>query len=316
VGNGASRYNRPRCVGTVFVPASKDQNSKTDRHSVIEPAHDDDGTLCPRLIVVSGMMLGLKIELTDVPVIIGRSSECGLALPHPSVSRQHCRVWREDGRYLIEDLGSTNRTFLNGKAVTHDELRDGDQIGVGSNAIKFFVGDSVEASYHHELIDLAIYDSLTGFYNRRHFRGLLDEEVEKAKKSLALSLLMLDLDDFKGVNDRHGHLTGDQVLSAIAHVIRECAPAGAPIGRLGGEEFALALRGGTLADAAALAEKLRAAVAARPVETREHRLDVTISIGVAQTGANCASSAELLRNADEQLYRAKQGGRNRVCRVD
>jgi diguanylate cyclase (GGDEF)-like protein len=297
------------------VPSSKDQNSKTDRHSVADFARQDDSTFDPRLVVVSGMMLGLKIQLTDVPVIIGRSSECALSLPHSSVSRQHCRIWREDAVYLIEDMASTNHTFLNGKAVTRAELRDGDQISVGNNAIKFFIGASVEASYHHELIDLAIYDSLTGFYNRRHFRGLLDEEVAKAKNSAALSLLMLDLDDFKGVNDRHGHLVGDQVLSAVAQVIRECVPPAAPIGRLGGEEFALALRGATLSEAAALAEKLRAAVAARPLEAREQRLAVTISIGVAQTGAECTTSAELLRIADEQLYRAKQGGRNRVCLI-
>ena len=305
-------------VGIAFVAASKDQDSKTDRHVVVASSRQDVGAFNPRLIVVSGMLLGFKIELTDVPVIIGRASECGLAVPHPSVSRQHCRIWRENGRYLIEDMASTNRTFLNGQPVTRAELRDGDQISIGSNAIKFFVGASMESSYHHELIDLAIYDSLTGFYNRRHFRTLLDEEVEKAKNSAALSLLMLDLDYFKDVNDRHGHLVGDQVLSAVAQVIRECAPSSAPIGRLGGEEFALALRGATLAAATALAETVCTAVAACPIaapvmETGESRLAVTISIGVAQTGADCATSSELLRSADAALYRAKEGGRNRVC---
>jgi diguanylate cyclase (GGDEF)-like protein len=96
-------------------------------------------------------------------------------------------------------------------------------------------------------------------------------------------------------------------------VIRERAPSGAPIGRLGGEEFALALRAATLGDAAALAEIVRAAIAARPIETRDQRLAVTISIGIAQTSASCLTSAELLRAADAGLYRAKQGGRNRVC---
>jgi diguanylate cyclase (GGDEF)-like protein len=292
---------------------NKDQNSKTDRHTVGEPARQEDGSFNPRLIVVSGMMLGLQIELNDKPVIIGRASECALSLPHPSVSRQHCRIWREDDRYLIEDLGSTNRTHLNGKPVAHAELRDGDQISVGNNAIKFFVGASVEAKYHDELIDLAIYDSLTGFYNRRHFSSLLEEEVEKAKKPAPLSLLMMDLDHFKQVNDHHGHLVGDQVLSGVAQIIREHAPSGAPIGRLGGEEFALALRNSVLAEAAALAEILRAAVATRPIDTREQRLTVTISVGVAQSGLHGVSSAELLNSADEELYRAKQAGRNRVC---
>jgi diguanylate cyclase (GGDEF)-like protein len=295
------------------VPARKDQTSKTDRHSVSELARKDDGAFKPRLIVVSGMLLGQQIELGNAPVIVGRANECTLSMPHPSVSRQHCRIWREGDRYLIEDLGSTNRTYLNGKVVTRAELRDGDQISVGNNAIKFFTGTSLEANYHEELIDLAIYDSLTGFYNRRRFRALLDEEIGGAKSSSPLSLLLMDLDYFKQINDRHGHLVGDQVLSAVAQAIREHAPADAPIGRLGGEEFALVLRGKLLQDAAALAEALRVVVSAHPIETRDERLAVTISIGVAQSGVDGATASELLRRADERMYRAKQDGRNRVC---
>ncbi len=309
------RYNRhePRIA---FVPINRDQNSQTDRATVPESTRAEDGLSSPRLIVVSGMMLGLQIALHEHPIVIGRSSESGLALPHPSVSRQHCRVCRDDTRFLIEDLGSTNRTFLNGKAITRAELHDGDQIMVGNNAIKFFVGVSREAEYHHELIDLAIYDSLTGFFNRRHFRGLLDEEVDKLRNGGALNLLMLDLDLFKQVNDQFGHLVGDQVLAGVAQVIRENAPSGIPIGRLGGEEFALAWPNQTLRNARNLAEILRAAIAARPIGTREQQLSVTISIGVARSNAQIQDSASLLRCADEQLYLAKQGGRNRVCSVE
>lgn len=266
----------------------------------------------PRLIVVSGVMLGHQIELAGEEVMVGRASECAISLPHPSVSRRHCRVWLEEGRYHIEDLGSTNRTFLNGEVVTRAELRDGDQIGVGQNAIKFFVGASVEARYHRELIDLAIYDGLTGFYNRRHFRALLDEEIEKAKADGHPCLLMLDLDHFKPLNDEHGHLVGDQVLAAVAEVLRENAPQSAPIGRLGGEEFALLLRDASLDAARRIAECLRAAVAERSVNVGKRTLRVSISIGVAmhETGAD---SAALLRAADGQLYRAKESGRNRVA---
>jgi len=267
----------------------------------------------PRLIVVSGVMLGHQVELSGETVVIGRASECAISLPHPSVSRRHCRIWSEDGRYHIEDLSSTNRTFLNGEAITRADLRDGDQIGVGQNALKFFVGASVEARYHRELLDLAIYDGLTGFYNRRHFRALLDEEIEKARTTaVRLCLLMLDLDHFKALNDEHGHLVGDQVLAAIAEVLRESAPKTAPIGRLGGEEFALLLRDASLREACDLAEILRAAVSARTVNVGKQVLRVSISIGVAIL-ADGADSAGLLRAADEQLYRAKEAGRNRVA---
>lgn len=295
------------------MPINRNQNSETDRATVPESTKVESGALGPRLIVVSGMMLGLQIAVGDEPVVIGRASECALALPHPSVSRQHCRIWREGEGFLIEDLGSTNHTFLNGRAVDRSQLCDGDQITVGSNAIKFFVGASTEADYHHELIDLAIYDSLTGFFNRRYFRTLLDEEVEKSAADAPVSLLMLDLDHFKQINDKYGHLVGDQVLASVAKIIREHAPAGVPIGRLGGEEFAMVVT----QDAAAIAEKLRTAVAARTVETRDRQqLTVTISVGVARAGDGVDGGSGLLRRADEQLYRAKQNGRNRVCCAD
>ena len=124
---------------------TNDNNSKTDRNTVAESmSTNDDGAFKPRLIVVSGMMLGLQIELRDEAVTIGRASECALSLQHPSVSRHHCEISRDGNRYFLEDLGSTNRTYLNGKAIRREELHDGDQISVGNNAIKFFTGSSLE----------------------------------------------------------------------------------------------------------------------------------------------------------------------------
>lgn len=301
------------------MPANRDQNFKTDRQTVAESTRSGDRVSHPRLIVVSGMLLGTQIELGAEVVTIGRSGDCTVSMPHPSVSRQHCRIVPENGRYVIEDLGSTNRTYLNGKPVARAELRDGDQIGVGNNAIKFFVGASMEAEYHEDLIDLAIYDSLTGFCNRRHFRALLDEEMEKTAASEAgqsVCLLMIDLDHFKQVNDRFGHLIGDQVLSGVAQILRENAPVHASIGRLGGEEFALALNSGGMAAGMELAQVLCRAVANRPLETREGLVATTVSIGVAGTGGDVKTSADLLRSADVRLYRAKQSGRNRVCAED
>jgi len=301
------------------VSSSRNQDFGTDRQTMVESTQRAEGLSRPRLIVVSGVLLGSQLELGDAPVVIGRSGECSLVMAHPSVSRVHCRIYRQGNRYLVEDLGSTNRTYLNGKPVVCEELRDGDQIGIGSNSIKYFVGASVEADYHRELIDLAIYDSLTGFYNRRHFRSLLDDEVGKARAAVetnALCLLMVDLDHFKDINDRFGHLTGDQVLGGVAQILREHAPVDAAIGRLGGEEFALMLRESTLVGAAELAKTLCAAVAARAIETREGSIATTISIGVAAVDGATQTASDLLRCADARLYRAKQTGRNRACATD
>jgi diguanylate cyclase (GGDEF)-like protein len=294
----------------------KDVNTKTDRHTVVEPTRRLGDPSRPRLVVVSGVLLGQQTELHDEPVVIGRAPECVISLQHPSVSRNHCRIWREGEEYWIEDCGSTNHTYLNGKDVARAPLRDGDQISVGGNAIKFFLGSSLESSYHDELIDLAIYDSLTGFFNRRHFCAVLDEELGKTAKAIPLSLLMLDLDNFKQINDRYGHPVGDQVLGMVAGLIRQRSPSGLAIGRLGGEEFALALPGQGLAPAIALAEALRAAVEDCAIETMGQRLMVTVSIGVAQTDERTFTRGTLLKRADDRLYRAKQDGRNRVCALD
>jgi len=285
---------------------------KTDRATIVDPTTTQEMTGRPRLVVVSGLLLGHEVEIGDEAVVVGRGSDCALALPHPSVSRHHCRIWHDDGRFHIEDLDSTNHTYLNGKAVARAELRDGDQVGVGSNALKFFVGSSMDARYHDELIDLAIYDSLTGFCNRRRFESRLAEEIVKARAGQALALLMLDLDHFKAINDRHGHLVGDQALAAVAQILRDGAPDGAVIGRFGGEEFSVLLPGTGLAIAVAVAENLRKAVAAAPLALQELQLAVTISIGVAACSGAAADAATLLHAADDELYRAKQRGRNRV----
>ncbi len=295
------------------IPFVSKDASHTDRATVIA-AHEAETPMPrpPSLIVVSGVFLGHQMDLGDAPVIIGRATEADLSLPHPSVSRSHCRIWREDERYFIEDLGATNKTYLNGRVIDKAELRDGDQIGIGNHALKFFSGNSAEASYHQELIELAVHDSLTGFYNRRHFRTLLDEDIERAKAGETLSLIIIDLDHFKRVNDSFGHLVGDQVLSSVSQLIREMSPQTYRLGRLGGEEFAVALPGVAMAEATEMAERYRAGVQAHHFDIRGQRYPITTSLGVAQWTGGMAGSADLLRLADERLYRAKGNGRNRV----
>lgn len=289
--------------------------SHTDRATVISGPDLENRERPPRLIVVSGLYLGHQLEIGNEPVIIGRATEATLSLPHPSVSRNHCRVWREGERFCIEDLGSTNKTYLNGQAIMRAELSDGDQIGIGNHSLKFFRGASLEARYHQELIEMAVHDGLTGFFNRRHFRSLLDEHVERARKGMALSVAIIDLDHFKQINDHFGHLVGDQVIASVSQLIREMAYSGSQLGRLGGEEFAVALPEAHLDEACRYAESLREAIAMHRFDVRGEPRPITASVGVASWDASMTTSADLLRLADERLYRAKAQGRNRVVSV-
>lgn len=268
------------------------------------------------VVVIHGEGLGRRADIHDAPVLIGRSHEADFTILHNSVSRQHCRILRDGTHCRIEDLGATNPTRINGRKLEGSaELADGDQITVGESILKFIAQDSVEARYHEEIYQLAVHDPLTDLHNRRHFVEMADREIVQAlRHGRPLTLCIIDVDLFKPINDRYGHISGDEVLRRIGALVRQQARSGDIAARIGGEEFALLLPECTLEDAIATAERLRASVeAARfPLDGEDQRL--TISIGVATLADGCASRGALMAAADAALYRAKDEGRNRVCR--
>jgi diguanylate cyclase (GGDEF)-like protein len=164
-----------------------------------------------------------------------------------------------------------------------------------------------------EVQRLATLDGLTGTYNRRHFMDVAKDKLESARRfSQPFATVMLDVDLFKSVNDRHGHAVGDQVLRAVAERCRSALRSIDALGRYGGEEFAIVLPG-TAAGAALVAERIRRAVADEPIQTDAGPVHVTISLGVAEMNAQTDDLAAVLKRADAALYEAKQAGRNRVA---
>lgn len=156
---------------------------------------------------------------------------------------------------------------------------------------------------------LAATDELTGLSSRRALLGMLEQVLEQSRESgREVAVALFDIDHFKQVNDRFGHLAGDEVLQSVAKLARRSVRDGDLVGRLGGEEFAILMPGASMAQAVAVGERLRAACAAALHPACPGRL-VTVSVGVAT--ANCGSTTtSLLREADEALYRAKNAGRN------
>ena len=165
-----------------------------------------------------------------------------------------------------------------------------------------------------KLRELAIRDSLTELYNHRHAMDLLNNEFERVGRYAAgVSLLMLDLDEFKRVNDVHGHPAGDAVLKEMARVLKETLRTVDSVGRYGGEEFVIILPHTSPEEARATGERIRRKVASHVFWVGPKPLNVTVSVGVASYPTSTVDSAEsLLREADAALYRAKEAGRNRV----
>ena len=165
-----------------------------------------------------------------------------------------------------------------------------------------------------ELERLATVDELTGLHNRRWFTGRVEEEVHRAQRyGLPLCLMILDIDRFKGINDRHGHLLGDQVLRELADVMRDTFRETDLAARLGGDEFVGLLPGTALGGAVEVAERLRKELMRHPVFLDDDTaLRVTCSVGVAQLSARASTADALLKAADEALYLSKEHGRNRV----
>jgi diguanylate cyclase (GGDEF)-like protein len=214
---------------------------------------------------------------------------------------------------LVEDLGSTNGSYVNDNPVTKAPLRDGDFLKIGAAIFKFLTGANVEVSYHEEIYRMTIVDALTGTHNKRYFIEFLDREMARcARYGRPLSLVMFDIDHFKKINDQHGHLTGDHVLKEIAKRLHARIRREELLARYGGEEFAAVLPETGKEGALEFGEQIRQLVAREPFEFEGDSLPVTISVGVATLDGEPLDAPSFIRVADENLYKAKRGGRNKV----
>jgi diguanylate cyclase (GGDEF)-like protein len=252
------------------------------------------------------------VPLAD-EVVLGRDPGCAVRLFADDVSRRHARIRGEGGGHTLVDLESTNGTWVNGRAVRLHRLQAGDRIRLGAFVARYVAAGDPEG---RQLADLALAsrrDALTGLPNRRAFEEDLAREVARAARAgTPLSVVALDVDRFKSVNDAHGHAAGDAVLRAVARRAAGAVRAGDLLARLGGEEFGILLPGAELARAVDAAERVRAALAAAPVEAAGRALAVTASFGCAALLPDEPPDA-LVARADARLYDAKRAGRNRVA---
>lgn len=248
-------------------------------------------------------------------MVVGRGKRADIGLDDEAISRAHLRIRLVHDRLEVEDLGSTNGTYVNGRRVKRATLREGDRIQLGPSAVlEFAFQDELKQEVHSTLYTGAMRDGLTGAFQKRYLLDRLQREIAYCRRhGRRFSLLLLDLDHFQEINETYGHVAGDHLLKNLARMMAECMRAEDVLARFGGEEFAVLLMGCEDEDAVAFAERLRRRVAERPVTYGQARIPVTISAGVVTFRRPLHLNAEdLIAEADSYLYRAKQNGRNRV----
>ncbi len=299
--------------GDDFEDGSSERTIVGERLSMAEPrvGRSEEAYV----IVIAGPNVGEMFKV-GMGGDIGRGSDVEFRLTDTEISRRHARIKRRGGDVLVEDLNSTNGTFVNGEQIEVQKLADGDKIQVGTTTIlKFSYHDDLEEQFQRKMYESALRDGLTKAFNKKYFEERLQSEVAFAlRHGTALSLLMLDLDHFKRINDTYGHLAGDYVLSTFASSIINTVRKEDVFARYGGEEFALISRGLDEEVAQHFGERVRRSVERYPFRFQGREIPVTVSVGIAALPmAPITDYLGLVAVADKALYAAKNGGRNRVC---
>ena len=289
----------------------------TDLQSLSDTPNPSKTRAC--LTVITGAAAGQMFKLTKGDAVIGRSPTAAIRVVDDGVSRNHARIRHDSNGLFVDDMESRNGTFVNGaKIASTTVLREGDKIQVGRNTVlRFAYHDDLDESFHESLVSSALRDPLTKLFNKRYLLDRLDSELKFARRhNTPVSLLMLDLDHFKRINDTQGHLAGDAVLMNLAAVLTKAVRNEDVVARFGGEEVAIILRAIPMDPAAMLAERLRRLVEQTVTSHGGREIKATVSIGAAGFPSTPAETVEqLMEAADRALYKAKHAGRNRVQRA-
>ncbi len=268
------------------------------------------------ILFLKGQLLGKLYSLKKGTITIGRAMDCKIVVEDPRISRKHVQIKVNDKKSIIKDLGSTNGTFVNGKRINKYVLQEGDKIHLSPMTIfKFLLGDEIEKIFHKELYQMGVVDPVTNVYNKRYFSDRLKQEFSFAKRhNRDLSLMIIDIDHFKKINDTYGHQAGDYVLGRIGDFLSTQTRQEDIVARYGGEEFVLILRDIGEEGASALANRIRYKVSKMPLSFEGKKMNITVSMGVVSLSEEYSfrTKDEFFEAGDRCLYHSKETGRNRT----
>lgn len=291
-----------RASGTIIIENKEETPSPNDKQGFLT------------VVGGGGADLGKSMPVGEL-IEIGRAQDCGLSLVDMHVSSRHARLSREGSSYVLEDIGSANGTRINQRPLKPQAvLADGDKIFVGKSVIRFTMADAVDLKFHDELALKVHRDPLTGLDSKPSFDDALEVAFGSARRTHAvLSLLMMDMDGLKAINDTHGHLFGAYAIGETGRLIGRILGDDGRACRFGGDEFTAMLPNLGKSAAMIIGEEIRRRIDQADLDIDEISLHPTISIGVASYPEDGTTVEELINAADRALYRAKHAGKNRIC---
>lgn len=290
------------------IPLEDGRSIRDELHHAIKDARR------PSVVVMSGGAVGARARLSG-NASLGRDPTCEVVLPDAGVSWRHARIEDRGDAWVLVDLGSTNGSQVNGVRSAEGRLAHGDRITLGRTILRFEMQDPLDQAYDEHLERLLHIDDLSGLFVRRRFDMELSKSLAAATAhGRSIALLVMDMDGIKAINDRHGHLFGAYTIGETGRVIGSVLGDRGIGSRFGGDEFCALLPDHDQDRAFGLAEEIHAAVNRHEYAREGVTLRPGISIGVAAFPENAPDAEKLFQRADEALYRAKQGGRNRVMR--
>jgi len=267
----------------------------------------------PSLIVIQGNDTGQIFKLTASAMSLGRGTGTPLRINDKAISRKHCLFEVSPPIVTLIDLQSANGTFVNGKRIAKKKLVDGDKIQIGSSVLKFEMSDLDDSEFHEKLYQMITFDDLTSLYNSKYMKKQLNLLFRAHRGQFPFTILFLDLDYFKLVNDNYDHITGSGVLSELGRLLLSNLRSSDIPCRYGGEEFVIILQDTTALQAVFVAEKMRKIIENHVFYTREAApIHITVSIGIAEVSKSYKTVTDLIARSDEAMYKAKESGRNRT----
>ena len=270
----------------------------------------------PYLIIFIGKNSGKRHKLVRGKMTIGRSSQADITIKDDRISRIHCIIEWHGNTITIQDQASTNGIYVNSQKVDQAVLTPGIPLQLGHSIMKIEYKDEVEIEAEKDLLRKASVDTLTNAFTREHFFNLaLMEMACSLRHQLMAAIIMIDIDNFKQVNDQYGHLMGDYVLERFSNIVIANKRAEDLFGRYGGEEFIILPRGHlTKENLYAHCERIRKIVENSEFCFDETCIRITVSLGFhlrkVKGRDGQKTLLELIQKADQALYLAKQKGKN------